>query len=92
MAVCACVETTVLSTSRPKKNKYSLPRIDDLPDRLTGASVFSSLDLRSGYHRLRLAEEDVPKTALRTLQGLFEFLDRCLLLVLPILLLLFSVR
>ena len=47
-------------------NKYSLPRIDDLFDQLQGAKVFFKIDLRSGYHRLRIRELDVPKTAFRT--------------------------
>ena len=45
------------------KNKYPLPRIDDLFDQLKGAAVFSKIDLRSGYHQLKIAEKDVPKTA-----------------------------
>ncbi len=54
------------------KDKYPLPRIDDLLSRLQGAR-FSSLDLQSGYHQVRIADEDVPKRAFRTHQGLFEF-------------------
>nr|GEX73583.1 hypothetical protein [Tanacetum cinerariifolium] len=48
------------------KNRYPLPRIDDLFDQLQGSSVYSKIDLRSGYHQLRVSEEDIPKTAFRT--------------------------
>ncbi|GJZ16053.1 putative reverse transcriptase domain-containing protein [Tanacetum coccineum] len=48
------------------KNRYPLPRIDDLFDQLQGSSVYSKIDLRSGYHQLRIKEEDIPITAFRT--------------------------
>nr|GEW99645.1 putative reverse transcriptase domain-containing protein [Tanacetum cinerariifolium] len=55
------------------KNRYLLPRIDDLFDQLQGSSVYSKIDLRSGYHQLRVREEDIPKIAFRTRYGLYEF-------------------
>ncbi|GKA94821.1 reverse transcriptase domain-containing protein, partial [Tanacetum coccineum] len=55
------------------KNRYPLPRIDDLFDQLQGACCFSKIDLRSGYHQLRVQEEHIPNTAFRTRYGHFEF-------------------
>jgi hypothetical protein len=57
------------------KNKYPLPRIKDLFDHMKGASVFSKIDLRSGYHQLKIQESDIPKTAFRTRYGLYEYRD-----------------
>ncbi|GKE42357.1 putative nucleotidyltransferase, ribonuclease H [Tanacetum coccineum] len=55
------------------KNRYPLPRIDDLFDQLQGSSTYSKIDLRSGYHQLRVKDEDIPKTAFRTRYGHYEF-------------------
>ena len=54
------------------KNRYPLPRIDDLFDQLRGARVYSKIDLRTGYHQLRVRDTDIPKTAFRTRYGHFE--------------------
>src|SRR3972149_7392540 len=55
------------------RNKYPLPRIDDLFDQLNGARVFSKIDLRTGYHQLKIRKEDIPKTAFTTRHGLYEY-------------------
>ena len=56
------------------KNKYLWPRVDDLFDQLKGATVFLKIDLRPGYHQLKIKESDVPKLAFRTKYGHYEFL------------------
>jgi hypothetical protein len=55
------------------KNKYPLPKIDDLFDQMNGAKFFSKIDLRTGYHQLKVRESDIPKTAFTTRYGLYEY-------------------
>jgi hypothetical protein len=68
-----CVDYRLLNTVTIK-NKYPLPRIDILFDQLTGARVFSKIDLRSGYHQIKIRDEYIPKTAFSTRYGLYEYL------------------
>ena len=56
------------------KIRHPLPRIDDLFDQLRGARVYSKIDLRTGYHQLRVREADIPKTTFKTRYGNFEFI------------------
>jgi hypothetical protein len=55
------------------KNKYPLPHIEDLFDHMRGARVFSKINLRSGYHQIKIRPSDIPKTAFSTRYGLYEF-------------------
>ncbi len=68
-----CVDYRALNKATVK-NRYPLPRIDDLFDRFSGAKVFSRIDLRSGYYQIRIKEGDEEKTACRTRYGSYEFL------------------
>ena len=67
-----CVDYRALNKVT-QKDRYPLPRIDDLFDQLRGAQFFSSLDLQSGYHQVRISDEDVPKTAFRTPLGHYQW-------------------
>jgi hypothetical protein len=70
---CTCIDYRALNEVTVK-NKYPLPRIEDLSDQLRGASVFSKIDLRSGYHQLRIRPSDIPKTTFITKYELYEFM------------------
>jgi hypothetical protein len=67
-----CIDYRTLN-SMTIKNKYPLPRIEDLLDRLRKAQFFSKIELRSGYHQMKIREQDIPKTAFTTRYGLYEF-------------------
>jgi hypothetical protein len=68
-----CVEYRPLNVVTVK-NKYPLPRINLLFDQLIGAQVFSKIDLRSGYHQIKICEEDISKTAFSTRYDLYEYM------------------
>jgi hypothetical protein len=72
-ALCLCVDYRPLNVVTIK-NKYPLSHIDILFDQLAGAQVFSKIDLRSGYHQIKIHVEDIPKTAFSTRYSLYEYL------------------
>jgi len=74
--LCLCIDYLALNKITVR-DRYPLPRIDDLLDKQHGCTIFSSLDLRSGYHQIRIKDEDKPKTALMTPMGQFHFKVLC---------------
>ena len=70
--LCLCISYWGLNNLRVK-NKYPIPRIDKLLDHLHGSTVFSKIDLKSGYYQIRIKDEDIPKTAFNSRYGHYEF-------------------
>ncbi|KAA0025112.1 pol protein [Cucumis melo var. makuwa] len=68
-----CIDYTELNKVTVK-NRYPLPKIDDLFDQLQGATIFSNIDLRSGYHQLRIRDSDIPTSAFHSRYGHYEFI------------------